>query len=184
MGEQLIDPRDGVLDHVEIVEGQDDRCGRCREGVEYRVEDRSGGAAFESGRGRALGEERKYASPVVVFADVGKPFLHYVQRSWTPAGAPMHTETGYLRVPAAGIAELILAQPMGQTELAEGSITAEADTLVLEFEARVDSSASAKDVEATRRRYELNGGRLTTTFGMAAVGQPMTHHLRSELRRV
>lgn len=120
----------------------------------------------------------------VVFADVGKPFLHYVQRSWTPAGAPMHTETGYLRVPAAGIAELILAQPMGQTELAEGSITAEADTLVLEFEARVDSSASAKDVEATRRRYELNGGRLTTTFGMAAVGQPMTHHLRSELRRV
>ncbi len=120
----------------------------------------------------------------VVFTDVGKPFLLYVQRSWSPAGAPMHTETGYLRLPAAGVAELILAQPMGQTELAEGTLTAHAEALVLEFEARVASSATAKDVEATRRRYELAGDRLTTTFAMAAVGQPMTHHLRSELRRV
>lgn len=120
----------------------------------------------------------------VVFTDVGKPFLHYVQRSWSPAGAPMHTETGYLRLPAAGVAELILAQPMGQTELAEGTITAEADTIVVELAARVANSGSAKNVEATRRRYELSGDRLTTTFAMAAVGQPMTHHLRSELRRV
>ena len=34
----------------------------------------------------------------VTFTDVGKPFLHYVQRTWSPAGAPMHTETGYLRL--------------------------------------------------------------------------------------
>ena len=120
----------------------------------------------------------------VVFTDVGKPFLHYVQRSWSPAGAPMHTETGYLRLPGPGIAEFILAQPMGQTELAEGTVTAGAGTLVLEFEARVDNSASAKHVAATRRRYELAAGALTTTFAMAAVGRPMTHHLRSELRRV
>lgn len=120
----------------------------------------------------------------VVFTDVGKPFLHYVQRSWSPAGAPMHTETGYLRIPAPGVAELILAQPMGQTELAEGTISAEADTTVLELEARVASSASAKDVASTRRRYELTGDRLISRFAMAAVGQPMTHHLHSELRRV
>lgn len=120
----------------------------------------------------------------IVFTDVGKPFLHYVQRSWSPAGAPMHTETGYLRIPGPGTAEFILAQPMGQTELAEGTLTSGPDTLVLEFEARVANSASAKEVESTRRRYELTAGVLTTTFAMAAVGQPMTHHLRSELRRV
>lgn len=120
----------------------------------------------------------------VVFTDVGKPFLLYVQRSWSPAGVPMHTETGYLRLPAVGVAELILAQPMGQTELAEGTLTARAEAIVLDLQARVASSATAKDVEATRRRYELVGDELTTTFAMAAVGQPMTHHLRSELRRV
>lgn len=120
----------------------------------------------------------------LVFTDLGKPFLHYVQRSWSPAGAPMHTETGYLRLPGGGAAEFVLAQPMGQTELCEGTVTAEADALVLEFEATVVNSASAKHVAATRRRYVVTGDTMTTTFAMAAVGQPMTHHLRSELRRV
>lgn len=120
----------------------------------------------------------------VVFTDVGKPFLHYVQRSWSPDGTPMHTETGYLRIPVVGTAEMILAQPMGQTELAEGTVVAEADRLVLELKARVSSSATAKQVDATTRRYELTGDRLVTSFAMAAVGVPMTHHLSSELRRV
>ncbi|WP_193746874.1 FABP family protein [Dietzia sp. UCD-THP] len=120
----------------------------------------------------------------VVFTDVGKPFLHYVQRSWSPDGTPMHTETGYLRIPVVGTAEMILAQPMGQTELAEGTVVAEADRLVLELTARVSSSATAKQVDATTRRYELTGDRLVTSFAMAAVGVPMTHHLSSELRRV
>nr|WP_194860737.1 FABP family protein [Dietzia sp. SYD-A1] len=120
----------------------------------------------------------------VVFTNVGKPFLHYVQRSWSPDGAPMHTETGYLRIPVVGTAEMILAQPMGQTELAEGTVVAEADRLVLELTARVSNTATAKRVDATRRRYELTGDRLVTTFAMAAVGVPMTHHLSSDLRRV
>ena len=120
----------------------------------------------------------------VVFTDVGKPFLHYVQRSWSPDGTPMHTETGYLRIPEAGTAELILAQPMGQTELAEGTVTAEADALVVELQARLACSATAKHVDSTRRRYELAGNTLVTTFAMAAGGQPMTHHLYSRLQRV
>ena len=119
----------------------------------------------------------------VTFTDVGKPFLHYVQRTWGPAGAPMHTETGYLRSPGNGTVELVLAQPTGQSELCEGTITTEADALVLEFHASLLNSASAKQVTSTRRRYELSGDAITTTFAMAAVGQPMTHHLRSELRR-
>lgn len=120
----------------------------------------------------------------ITFTDVGKPFLHYIQRTWGPTGTPMHTETGYLRVPGDGAVELILAQPTGQTELCEGTVTAEADALVLEFTATLHNSASAKQVTATRRRYELAAGTLTTSFAMAAVGQPLTHHLRSELRSV
>ena len=120
----------------------------------------------------------------VVFTDVGKPFLHYLQRSWGPTGAPMHTETGYLRLPAPGTAEFVLAQPMGQTELCEGTVTVEGHVVVLQMESRVLNSATAKHVVSTRRRYELAGDRLVPTFAMAAVGRPMTHHLRSELRRV
>ncbi|OAH63997.1 fatty acid-binding-like protein [Dietzia cinnamea] len=120
----------------------------------------------------------------ITFTDVGKPFLHYIQRTWAPTGAPMHTETGFLRVPADGVAEFVLAQPTGQTELCEGRILAEADALVLEFDSRVVGSATAKEVVTTRRRYETVGDRMITTFAMAAVGRPLTHHLRSDLRRV
>lgn len=138
-------------------------------------------------KGQGAGEyptidDFSYSEEVTV-TDVGKPFLHYVQRTWSPAGSPMHTETGYLRLPGDGAVELILAQPTGQTELAQGTVSSNGDTLVLELEATVMNSASAKHVEATRRRLELTGDLLTTTFAMAAVGQPMTHHLRSELRR-
>lgn len=120
----------------------------------------------------------------VTFTDVGKPFLHYVQRTKSPEGAPMHTETGFLRVSADGVVELILAQPTGQTELAEGPLATGPDGFSCELHSRVVNSGSAKEVEATVRGLDLAGDTLTTTFAMAAVGVPMTHHLSSELRRV
>lgn len=119
----------------------------------------------------------------VVFTDVGKPFLHYVQRTWSPTGSPMHTETGFLRVNGDGAIEFVLAQPTGQAELAQGTLTTSEGRLVVDLNAAVMNSASAKHVEATRRRYEISGNQLTTTFAMAAVGQPMTHHLSSDLLR-
>lgn len=120
----------------------------------------------------------------VTFTDVGKPFLHYVQRTTSPEGAPMHTETGFLRVSAEGVVEFVLAQPTGQTELAEGLLVTAPDGFSCELHSRVVNSGSAKQVDATIRRLELTDGTLTTTFAMAAVGVPMTHHLSSELRRV
>lgn len=119
----------------------------------------------------------------VTFTDVGKPFLLYVQRTWGPDGSPMHTETGYLRVVGPGAVEFVLSQPTGQAELAEGTLTAEGDTLVIELEARVLNTATAKHVENTRRTYRLAGDTLTTAFDMAAVGQEMTRHLDSRMRR-
>ena len=107
----------------------------------------------------------------ITFTDVGKPFLHYVQKTRGPAGNPMHTETGFLRIPGDGTAEFVIAQPT------------EAGSVVLEFAASLLNSATAKQVTSTRRRYEFVGDAVTTTFAMAAVGQPMTHHLRSEMRR-
>ena len=122
-------------------------------------------------------------SEEITFTDVGKPFLHYVQKTRGPSGAPMHTETGYLRIPGDGTAEFVLAQPTGQTELCEGTVHTDGDTVVLEFRSSLLNSASAKQVTSTHRRYEFTPDAVTTTFAMAAVGQPLTHHLRSELRR-
>ncbi|MCW4464272.1 FABP family protein [Glutamicibacter sp. MNS18] len=119
----------------------------------------------------------------VTFTDAGKPFLHYLQRTWSPAGAPMHTETGYLRVVEGTRVEFVLAQPTGQTELAEGSLVSSADGFTCLLASRIVNSASAKQVDATRRRLELAGDILTTHFAMAAVGVPLTHHLASVMHR-
>ena len=88
----------------------------------------------------------------VTFTDVGKPFLHYVQKTWSPAGAPMHTETGYLRIVDASQVEFVLAQPTGQTELAEGPLTVTADGFTCELRSQVNCASSAKHVESTTRR--------------------------------
>jgi len=118
----------------------------------------------------------------LTFTDIGKPFLHYAQRTWAIDGRPLHVETGYLRIPGGGRAEFVIAQPTGQTELAEGVLRV-VDGVELVLEGRIQNSGSAKQVDATVRTYRLAGDGLSTTFDMAAVGQPMGRHLQSELRR-
>lgn len=122
----------------------------------------------------------------VTFTDIGKPFLHYVQLTWTPDGAsPMHTETGYLRVGEGGHVEMTIAQPTGQTELCEGKLEVEDGVLTMTFDnITVVNSTTAKLVHETRRIYHLSGGQLATSFDMAAVGQELTRHLTSTLKRV
>lgn len=123
------------------------------------------------------------------FTDVGKPFLAYMQRTWSGSGSPLHTESGFLRMPAPGVVEMTLAQPTGQTELLEGAWEETSDGFRMSLGGRVSNSASAKVVEATEREYVLSQrpgeaapqGVLTTRFAMAAVGLPMTHHLASRL---
>lgn len=127
-------------------------------------------------------ESFEYTEEVTV-TETGKPFLTYAQRTWSPEGRPMHVETGYLRVPGDGTIEFILAQPTGQTELAEGTLTAGTDGFTADLRSRVVNSATAKPVAATERTLRLVGDELTVTFAMAAAGQPMTHHLRSVLTR-
>lgn len=118
----------------------------------------------------------------LTFTYIGKPFLHYAQRTWAPDGRPMHVETGYLRVPGDGRAEFVIAQPTGQTELAEGRLGV-GEAVELHLEGRIQNSGSAKQVDATVRTYRLTGDALFTTFDMAAVGQPLIRHLESSLRR-
>ena len=120
----------------------------------------------------------------VAIGHVGKPFLTYTQRTRSADGQPLHTETGYLRMPSPHRIELMLAHPTGVTEIDEGTVAEQAGQLVLDLHSTtVGLSSSAKDVMALRRSITVSGDELHYTVMMAAVGQPLVHHLTATLHR-
>jgi hypothetical protein len=120
----------------------------------------------------------------VVIGHTGKPFLTYTQRTRSENGQPLHAETGYLRMPAAHRVELVLAHPTGITEIDEGSVIEQEGAIVLDVHSTtIGLTASAKDVMAMRRSITVRDDELRYTVLMAAVGQPLTHHLTATLHR-
>ncbi len=117
----------------------------------------------------------------VTFSHVGKAFLAYVQRTTSPVdGRPLHAESGFLRSPAPGRVELVLAQPTGLVEVDEG--TFDGTTIRLASSAVV-RTGSAVEVSEVTREVTIEGDELRYVLAMAAVGQPLTHHLAASLRR-
>jgi len=124
----------------------------------------------------------------LTFGHVGKPFVSYLQRTWAPDGSPMHTESGYLRVvgPAPAGApghavELVLSMPTGVVEVLTGTVVDDDISLLSTL---VGLSPTAKQVDATSRRFRLQEGALVIDMAMAAVGEGLTHHLHSDLAPV
>jgi hypothetical protein len=121
----------------------------------------------------------------VTFSHVGKPFLIYGQKTKAAVdGAPLHAETGYLRVPRYNEVELVLAHPSGITEIEVGRFIADGATIELEMTTtQVGLTPTAKAVTSLGRRFRLAGDELSYSLQMGAVGQPMQHHLGAVLRR-
>ena len=121
----------------------------------------------------------------VSFSHVGKPFLAYGQRTKAEDdGRPLHAETGFVRVPAAGRVELVLAHPTGVTEIDEGTLSVQGTTIEMKLVATtIGRTASAKEVTALGRSIRVVGDELTYTLLMGAVGQPLQHHLTATLHR-
>ena len=121
----------------------------------------------------------------ITFGQVGKPFLSYQQKTRDQiTGTPMHAETGYWRVPSAGRLEIVLAQPTGFAEVYEGTINTVDGVLVMDVTSTsIGATSTAKDVSITERTFELDSDELRYTFRMAAVGQPLQHHLSATLHR-
>lgn len=141
------------------------------------------------GRGQGeyptLAEDFTYAQEVT-FSHDGRPFLHYEARAWLldGDGAPLRPaarESGWWRLQADGRVEALITQPTGIAEIAVGQA---ADGAVDLATHDVALTPTAKNVTATRRRYTLtDGDTLTFVHDLAAVGQPLQHHLSASLRR-
>jgi len=121
----------------------------------------------------------------VTFRHVGKPFLAYGQRTRAADdGRPLHAETGYLRVPAPGRLEWVLAHPTGITEILQGTVSEVDGGLEIDLESTsIGRTDSAKDVQALRRWFTLDADVLSYDIRMAAVGIPLRHHLSAVLHR-
>lgn len=118
----------------------------------------------------------------VTFGHVGKPFLTYGQRSrHADTGQPLHGESGYWRAVGAGRLEVVLAHPFGLLESLEGTLD---DGRIELSSVQLVGTATAKSVVAVTRHLEFGGDELRYDVAMAAVGQPLTHHLSAVLFRL
>ena len=115
---------------------------------------------------------------------IGKPFLTYSQRTRSDDGAPLHAETGYIRMPSQGRIELVIAQPTGVTEIDEGTVTTDGPELAIDARSTtVGLTATAKEVLAVARSFRVAGDEMRYSLEMGAVGLPLQHHLSATLHR-
>ncbi|MEU5051591.1 FABP family protein [Streptomyces sp. NPDC021096] len=132
-----------------------------------------------------LTEEFAYAQEVT-FSHDGRPFLRYEARAWlldaddTPL-RPSARESGWWRLQPDGRVEALITQPTGVAEISVGRA---GDGTVDLATHEVALTPTAKEVNATRRRYTLTDeDTLAFVHDLAAVGQPLQHHLSAQLRR-
>ncbi|CAM5385370.1 hypothetical protein SAVIM338S_01763 [Streptomyces avidinii] len=136
----------------------------------------------------------------ITFGHDGRPFLRYESRAWLVdesgrALRPAGRESGWWRILPDASIEATLAHPTGIVETYVGRVSGTSGTpgasgasaaAGTEIEMATDTVAMtprAKEVTGMRRRYALQDGELTIVQDMAAVGQPMQHHLSARLLR-
>jgi hypothetical protein len=115
------------------------------------------------------------------FDHVGDPFLLYSQESrLDDDGTPLHFERGFIRPAGPARVEVVLAHPLGLTEVAEGTLEGGA----LDVASTAMGRTSTGDrVTGLVRRWRAAGDVLTYELDMETETTPMALHLAGELRR-
>ena len=121
-------------------------------------------------------------SEETTFWHSGKPWLGYLQRTWSLEDhTPMHSEAGYWRPVGDGHLEIVLAHAFGVTEVLEGTVRG---TRIEAGSTSVVATPSAKRVSELARTFDVSGNTLTYEVAMAYGDVPLQRHLGAELRRV
>ena len=120
-----------------------------------------------------------------VFSQDGRPFLHYLSRSWIidEQGEKVRDaalESGFLRPSADGSLEWLLTHHTGFAEVWYGA--AEGARIEVSTDAVV-RTRTAKEYTGGTRMYGLVEGDLLWAFDMAAMRQPLQPHLWARLVR-
>jgi hypothetical protein len=147
-----------------------------------------GEVAFLLGTWRGEGEGEwpstepfRYGEEVAV-EDVGDNYLVYTHRSWSlDDGSPVHLERGFVRPAGPGRVELVLAHPLGITEIAEGTV---ADGVLEVASTVVGLTTTAGPVTELRRRIEVRGDAMVNETHMAMRDVLLMSHVRARLGRV
>ena len=135
-----------------------------------------------SGEGAWPGAEPFAYVEDLTIEDVGDTWLVYTERSWSPEdGSPIHFERGFLRRPEPGRVELMLAHPIGITEVAAGTV---GDGVVDVVSTALSLAPTASPVIDLRRRVEVRDELLTYELRMATEGIDLRWHVRSRLERI
>lgn len=120
----------------------------------------------------------------ITFSHAGKPFVAYVQRtSLAATGLPAHAESGYLRAVGDDEYEFVISMPAGIVEIDRAVVTPGPVLSIEVTSLEVHRTPRAKPVTEVVRRLTIDGDVLRYDLAMAAMGLPLTHHLRAELRR-
>ena len=115
------------------------------------------------------------------FSTHGARWVAVHQRTWrVDSGAAWHFESGFLRPVPPDRMEAVLALPSGLGEVQEGTVDGNLFQL---RSVAVAQTTTAKRVDVIERAWRVDGDELRATVRMAAVGQPLSHHLSERLQR-
>jgi len=138
-----------------------------------------------NGHGDYPGIEKFEFGQELIFTHDGRPFFHYMARSWIvdENGEKVRdsaVETGFIRCKPEGQVEVVLTHSTGFAEVWYG--TAGEARMEIATDAIVRTE-SAKDYVAGKRLYGYVEGDLLYAYDMAAMGQPLQPHIWARLQR-
>ena len=123
----------------------------------------------------------------VLFQQDGRPFIHYMSRSWIVDEQGEHVreaaqETGFLRPQPDGTLEVVLTHNLGYVEIWHGELHPDQPRFEIVTDA-VARTTTAKEYSGGKRLYGYVNGDLLYAFDMAAMGHELQPHTHAQLKR-